>query len=277
MCAFFCSRPACLWTVVLAVVVGWSPPAVAVTPEPTASLSAEELVNEALFGEIYGRDSRRRELLEEALNKAPEAQTARWHSGQVRFDGGWVSIDQVPSLTKTNPRYTEYLDIRQEYPDTVAGQLELGIWCRKKRLDDQARAHLSRVLQMAPDHKQARGLLGYKLVQGVWITGDELQQLRDRARKARKNLLAWKSKVEQIRRGLAHANDERRSRALADARAVTEAEAIPALEAFLADSGEQAGLVAVETLANITDHQAAVALARQAVFSPWDSVTSRLN
>lgn len=276
MCAIFWRGSANAWAVVFFVVVGsivaWPSSAVAVTPQPIAGLSAEELVNEALFSEIYGRDSHRRELLDEALSTASDTQAARWHSGQVRFDDDWVNIDQIPSLANSDPKYAEYLKVRPDYPDTVAGQLGLGVWCRKKRLNDQARAHFSRVLQMAPDHKQARAFLGYKLVQGVWITNGELQQFRDRSREVRKNLLEWKPRIEGIRRGLAHADDDRRQRALADLRAITEAEAIPALETVLAESSRQTGRLLVETLAQITDHQAAMALAGQAVFSPWQTV-----
>ncbi len=83
MCAVLWSRPANVWAMALAVGVGCAVlgplPAVAVTPEPTSGLSAEELVNEALCSEIYGHDSRRRELLEEALDKAVEWIWEKWH------------------------------------------------------------------------------------------------------------------------------------------------------------------------------------------------------
>ena len=126
-----------------------------------AEQAIAELVDEALFGEIYARDRERIQLLEEALKQSPDFARARWHTGHVRLAGKWVHIDDVPTLTQSNQSYQEYLRVRMQYPDTVRGQTRLGVLCRRLRLLEQARTHFLRVLDLFPDHAEARKYLGY--------------------------------------------------------------------------------------------------------------------
>ncbi len=249
-------------------------PSTAATTKTNPQPTPNEFVQQALLSEISGQNAERARLLEQALNRSPDSAPARWHTGHVRLRGQWVKVDHVPLLVKGDPRYGEYLRVREQYADTTEGQLELGLWCEKRRLKDQARAHFTRVLQMSPDHGQARARLGYRRVEGVWVLPDEIQQWCSRDRQMREDFAEWESKVERIRRRLGEKGrgEPPQETAKAELAAIAKPEAIPAMEWVLGRSDEKEARLLVDTLSSMAGHEASLALARQAVFCPWTAV-----
>ena len=67
----------------------------------------------------------------------------------------------------------EYAKVRDKYPNTVDGHLEVAAWCDKNRLRDKAKFHLTKVIELDPDHKDARARLGYVWHEGQWVTEEE--------------------------------------------------------------------------------------------------------
>ncbi len=52
----------------------------------------------------------------------------------------------------------------------------LAMWCRRNKLKKRADAHLSRALELDPDHEDARATLGHVNFKGVWLSsGDALE------------------------------------------------------------------------------------------------------
>jgi len=95
-------------------------------------------------------------------------------------EGAVVTLDhaQVKQVLRQRPAEAEYEKIRPRYPDTVAGQWELADWCREKNLLAQRKVHLQRLLELDPNHKQARLALGYTWKDGRWSTQEELMKAR---------------------------------------------------------------------------------------------------
>lgn len=238
-------------------------------PKAKAEQAVGELVDEALFREIYARDRQRDQLLGQALKQSPNFAPARWHSGQVRFDNRWVKIDDVSGLTRSDKLYREYLGVRPQYADTVAGHRRLGIWCDQRRLKGQARAHLLRVLELSPDDPEARERLGYRRVAGAWLTRDETWQAHARARQMQQGRAQWGPKLLRVHYGLQRRSQKEQQKARALCLAIDDPAAIPVIESVLTRSSEREALLAIETLGNITAHEASLALARQAMFSDW--------
>ncbi len=77
---------------------------------------------------------------------------------------------QVKQVLRQRPAEVEYERIRPRYPDTVEGQFQLAEWCRQRGLAAQRRVHLERVIELNPNHVEARHGLGYSQVGGRWIT-----------------------------------------------------------------------------------------------------------
>src|SRR5690606_8756785 len=64
----------------------------------------------------------------------------------------------------------EYARRAPRYPDTVAGQWKLAEWCRHRQLKTQRQTHLRRILELSPDHVEARHAPGYGQLRGKWTT-----------------------------------------------------------------------------------------------------------
>ena len=234
--------------------------------------AADQLIQEALHREIYGLNLERRQLLNEAIRQQPDHESAHWHSGKVWLNHQWVAVRNVPAMLQRDRRLEAYRRQRDKQPDTVEGQLELANWCQGKGLLDQERAHLARVIQLQPDHAPARTRLGFQNIAGVWISQQEIQQSVERGMAARANLAKWTSRLEKIRDGLADAAPARRQAAVDRLQAIDDPAAVPGLELIVAPTGAGAGGLVVQTLNQLPQRDATLALARLAVFAPWSEV-----
>lgn len=61
---------------------------------------------------------------------------------------------------------------------TVEGHWEIAKECQKRRLEKQRRFHLQKILELEPQHEQARYGLGYSRVEGKWVLTDQWMQKR---------------------------------------------------------------------------------------------------
>jgi hypothetical protein len=205
-------------------------------------------------------------------------------------DGLTVVLDksQVQKFRTPRPDEAEYERIYPTYPDTVAGQWELAQWCRNHHLTPQGEQHLRRVVELDPDHAEARRILGYKRVEGKWVTQAEVMAARglvyykgqwrtsqevellkekDAAKATQKD---WYKKVRMWRGWLGGRFDK-------DARdhlsAITDPAAVSAMRAVLRDDADPAvRLLFVGWLAKIDTPDAAEALAEAAVYDPVKEV-----
>ena len=242
-----------------------------------AAPSAEEkravgrLVNHALQYEAEGQAASKQTLLDEAIKQLPDFAPARWQSGFVKVDNRWTKVDDVPPPAAKSA-LAAYRQVRDNYAKTVAGQLELAKWCAKKKLVDQQRAHLTKVLELDPDHAEARAELGFKQVAGAWHSREELDLAAQQEKQVALSLKKWSAKVDRIAAGFARRDAKLRERAADALRDIKDPAAVPALEQKLSLVNQEAAQAMVDTLARIATPEAAVALSRQAVGSPWQEV-----
>ena len=174
----------------------------------------------------------------------------------------------MPAAAPQNQRLAAYRRLREKYRETVEDQLALAAWCKKAGLQDQWRAHLGNVLALNPDHQEARSLLGYQRVDGVWLTPQEIAGANVRAAAAVAALNKWKPKLLAIRSGLKQSNPNRREVARQRLAAIQDAAAVPSLELVFCGDTEPMALVGVKKFAEMTVADASLALARQALFLP---------
>jgi hypothetical protein len=234
--------------------------------------AAEALVQEALGHELYARDQRRAELLARAAEVAPYQPAAHWHQGQVRVGRQWVSAT-APLESDSQRRLRElYEQRRATAPDTPEGQLALADWCGTHRLPAQESAHLNRVLQLAPDHAEARQRLQFERIGDSWVHRQDLWQGVRQSQQLADALRTWRRKLDDLRASLRR-NAPRQTALLVERlQAEITPEAVPAVELVLGNDSEPAAQLAVQILGDVAHHDAAAALARQAVLSPWPVV-----
>ena len=145
----------------------------------------------------------------------------------------------------------DYIKPGPQYPDTVEGQLALARWCRTMQLPEQRVRHLERIIELDPDHAEARLALGYQKVEGEWKTRDEIfkdkgmvkddsgryrvpQQIEDikRKRDQEKTRKEWFKKINMWRRWI---DSDRNQEALAQFQKINDPMAVPALHKQLQD------------------------------------------
>ena len=101
-------------------------------------------------------------------------------------DGDVITVDRSQIL-KTEKQQTALDQYRtrlaQMDPSSLEDQLNLARWCDSVNLKPQSMKHWKMVIQIDPDHDQARSLLGY-----VWIGGDWFLQGSEDAKKRRAEL-----------------------------------------------------------------------------------------
>lgn len=209
----------------------------------------------------------------------------------IKTDSGIeLTLDkmQVKKIEYQRPDEVEYDKIRSRYPDTVEGQWELAEWCREKRLSGPREAHLKRILELNPDHEQARRALGYSQVGGQWMTQEQAMikqgfrrykgswkltqeiELLERDRKSELAEKEWAKKVSTWRDWLGTDKGQVARESLL---AIDDPQAIKALaQALREDRRDQARLYFVEALAHIGTPEAMDVLAVRALEDPVEEV-----
>jgi len=123
-----------------------------------------------LEGEWVNRDDK---LAREAIIKTAEGEVV-------------IAIAAIKDRALVRPAMAEYERRAAKSPDTVEAHLALADWCGKNYLTDRAKLHLARVIELEPDHLEARRKLGQRLVNGQWMTREEEQK--------RKGMVLYKGK-----------------------------------------------------------------------------------
>ncbi len=237
--------------------------------------AAAQFVEDALRQEIDGTDEQREAMLDLALQQVANYAPALWQNGYVLDRKRWRKFDDPDELVAENARLTAYHHQRRDMADTIEGHMALANWCAKRRLMDQRCAHLLRVLQIDPDHAVARNQLGYQLIDGTWMTGQEIADARSHAREIADAMQRWRPELVAIRDAIGHRSLQRRQAAVEQLMAIDDPSAIEPVEAVFCGHDEETALLAIEMLANIKNAGAALALTRQGIFSPWEQVRYR--
>lgn len=229
---------------------------------------AEQLVSEALFHESLGLNEDRARLLAEAEQKNPASASIQWAQGRVKYKGEWISIDDVPSRMRDSAALTRYEKRRGDYPDNAVGQLALARYCQRQGLDDQARAHLVRVLEHNPNQVDVRRELGFVAVDGKWVHQDDIALAAREAARQKENFDRWQKRILDIRHDLTARAFAQRAAATKRLLAIDDPTAIPAIETLLCYEHPDIATNAVTTLGAMTAPETALALARVAVYAP---------
>jgi hypothetical protein len=233
---------------------------------------AARTVDNILRAEAAGVVDRRTQLAE-TLKQYPEAASARWQAGFVKDGGSWLAFDEPARDHALARVLAEYRQRRDEAPQTFRGQLNLANWCLARTLPDQERVHLTAALARS-DGDAAEAIarrLGYQQIAGRWLSREQLLEWNELHRRATQSLTKWEPQLNRLVARLAGTRPQREL-AIAGLKKLADNSAVPAIEYVLAGKDEDTALVAVDVLRALVGLESSVALARQAVFSPWAAV-----
>jgi hypothetical protein len=195
---------------------------------------------------------------------------------------------QVQRVLHPSAAELEYEKIAPTYPDTVDGQWKLAGWCLEHGLISLRKPHLERVIELDPNHAEARRLLGYSLVDGKWVTQAErmkangyilykdrwlmpqeieLLKKREQANLREKD---WIQKINRWSAALFTNKDQAAREALGQ---ISDPYAVKGLAAALkADGREGARTVYIDALARIGTSEAMGRVAARSVEDPAEEV-----
>lgn len=175
---------------------------------------------------------------------------------QVTTPSGTVIVvagDQVEQVSIDTAETAAYAARAIAAPDTPEGQLALAKWCQQHHLSKEFQRHATRVVELDPNHDEARGLLNYRKVGGEWQTREQVMQnrglvwyegkyrtrqdiaLREYEKKQADLQNHWSTEVKRWRKGLEDRRPERAEQAAREFRQLTEPLAAKPLVDILKD------------------------------------------
>lgn len=95
---------------------------------------------------------------------------------RVRLPAGLevsLSAEQVQRVIERSDVQKQYDELRPKVANTVEGHWKMAEWCKEAGLSSQRRHHLEQVIELNPDHEEARSALGYSLHGSRWMTQEE--------------------------------------------------------------------------------------------------------
>lgn len=196
-----------------------------------------------------------------------------------------VAREDVDFFVFRSPRVEEYESLLRQTGMTVEEQWELSQWCARNYLNEQHRTHLLNVVQIDPEHKQARKLLDHVRHHGDWVPREEMMrdngyvkyknhyislqemtiiQQSDQAEELNKE---WVNRIKRWRAELYSSSPAKSREAWEALKQLQDPAAVPALvNLFQNHDDRSARLLMVEILATIDSPGAAEGLATQAIF-----------
>jgi hypothetical protein len=205
-------------------------------------------------------------------------------------DGATITLDaaRVRKILPSRPEEAEYERIRPTYADTAAAQWELAQWCAEHKLKAERVVHLRRVIELDPNHVEARHALGYSRVEGQWATQEDVMLKRglvryrgqwktpqevELAENRRKLDAAQQEWFQKIRRWRGWLGTDRDQQARENIRGIAEPVAVKALAVGLRDDADpRVRMLLIEALAKIDTTEAARAMAIASIVDPVEEV-----
>jgi hypothetical protein len=143
--------------------------------------------------------------------------------------GGHVTLakSQVARVDTTTDTEAEYKKVARSTPDTVEGHWRMVEWCREKKLTAQSKAHLARILELDPNHAEARNASGFRQQDGEWMNRDDVMasrgmvlyegryvtpqhvELLERQKQDKDSQANWSKEIDRLRRWLTGRRPER--------------------------------------------------------------------
>lgn len=118
----------------------------------------------------------------------------------MRWQGKWQSIDEVTQAAARDSNREDYARLRTERPSSAEVERDLAQWCLKHKLDVEARYHLRKLLDFAPDDALALRELGLFSYEGELLTKPDIAARKKAAESQKHGLTYWKPRLAAWRR-----------------------------------------------------------------------------
>ncbi len=249
-------------------VLGADPANTAATRNDSASIErASELVGQALQAEIAGDLLARSRLLLEATHFSAQYPPAQWRRGHISHsDGSWLTVDEAIESARSDKQLAQYETMRAQLPASVQGNWQAANWCAQKNMPQQCRAHLENILMLDHDNATARKALGHQLFGNDWLTHEDQFEMAAKAAFASKGFAKYQQVISDLVRKIRSFKGNALESAWEELQLIDDPLAIPVMESLVGQYEQEISVFVVNWLGKIDHPQAALSLARIAMY-----------
>ncbi|WP_047813352.1 polymorphic toxin-type HINT domain-containing protein [Rhodopirellula islandica] len=224
---------------------------------------SEQLVQASSVGNVQLRE----QLLQNPLADSEAQSLANALKGRLKdSDGQWVSIEESVQDDVRSNRIAEYERRRDSLEDTAEDHWRLSRWCRTAHMPGRSRAHAVRVIELDRNHAAAHRYLGNVQVGDVWVAAEEAIEQQKELRATQQNLRIHSPKIRAIVEAFQSKDAGRKQKARKQLERIDTPAAIDAVLQQASVGSDEFAIAAVHWLGEREEANAAVALARLAVF-----------
>jgi hypothetical protein len=207
--------------------------------------------------------------------------------------GGRVTIarSQIARIETITDGVAEYQKLARTSPDTADAHWKLAEWCREHKLRDERRQHIDRVIELNPNHAEARAALGFQQKNGQWMNRDDVMasrglvlfdgkyvtpqqvELLKQQKESKITQADWTNRIKQLRRWLIGRRQDQANQAHTEIQAIQDPQAAEAIVAALrGENDPQVKRLWIETAARLNHHVALDALVNLSLYDQDDEV-----
>lgn len=166
-------------------------------------------------------------------------------------------------------RLAEYNSRKAKTARTAEAHRRLGLWCEKNKLPAEAIEQFVEVVRLDPKRTDVWRKLGYRRVDGRWISEDRLEELRDQGAADR----IWVPKLVKLHRMMHKAKTREEAEKLLAS--IDDPKAVPAIYTVFGSAMPHHQMIAVQLLGQIRAPNATIGLAALAVYGGSAEVRHR--
>lgn len=89
-----------------------------------------------------------------------------------RFGTFKIPRSEIERIEYGNTVAENYTEAAKKFGSTAGEQLKLALWCQDNGYRKEYQRHLEKVIELDPDHAEARRRLGFQRENGKWVTRD---------------------------------------------------------------------------------------------------------
>jgi hypothetical protein len=248
--------------------------------EERALAAAEKLQEEQRQTELIARlgerlaecdqagDRKGRELVLKEAEAEWGADDPRIRSlrGEVEVKGEWLTPEQVASRSQSSPLKYQYVSQRGQMPDDMASHTALARTASGLGLDNEARAHLLRLLDYDSENQEVRRQLGHVELGGTWMTPETRAKVQTEMERRTTLIQKGSESISKIRRLLLNRRTASREEAISLLSKVNDPDMALAVEMMICTLPSPDSLLGLKKLGEWESEDATAALLRSAMF-----------
>lgn len=244
-------------------------------PRKTSSDSPTSLrgdVTAALEAELAGNSADRLVILRQRLAEAPQDPAAHWHLGEARVGEGWVPYARVVDQPGRREQIDWFREERSRQSGSIAELRSFAREARRRKLPDEERVILTRLVSLDPADRDAHVRLGDVPSDGGWIPRESAFNRLAASERWSESLAEHGEHAERLVARLRRLPVTSFASQADPFRGWKHPDRIFALESAMDDRGDHVHSAFVKWLDQFDCYEATIAIARQAIFSEHAAV-----